>query len=154
MADWLSKTAMLVPEQAGAIIPKLQATAVSAGKQCSGSGNACGMQWYSSTYDGSSGIEQEMSALSIFANTLVSFATNGGSSPGYTPPSSPGPVTAEDGGNSTSDPGGGQSSGNEYQPPKEKPITGGDRAGAAILTLLFSTSWLAGMAWLVVGGVY
>lgn len=152
MANWLSTIALIAPYTYSTILPKLQASAVGAGAQCSGPNSACGMQWFNTTYDGTSAIEQEMSALSIFSNALVGFsspAANGGSS--YSPPESPAPVTADTGGNSTSNPTGGQSS-TGYQPPKAMKITGGDRAGAAILTLVFASGWIGMMVWLVIGG--
>ena len=134
MANWLSTIALIVPYTYPTILPKLQGSAVGAGKQCSGPDSACGMQWFNATYDGTSAIEQEMSAMSIFANTLVAFSASGstsGSSSSYTAPDTPAPVTANTGGNSTSN---------------------GDRAGAAILTLVFASAWIGMMVWLVLGG--
>lgn len=153
MANWLSTIALIVPYTYPTILPKLQGSAVAAGKQCSGPDSACGMQWFNATYDGTSAIEQEMSALSIFSNTLVGFTSPSGTSSGssYQAPDSPAPVTANTGGNSTSNPTGGQST-TGYQPPKLKTITTGDRAGAAILTLIFATAWIGMMVWLVLGG--
>jgi mannan endo-1,6-alpha-mannosidase len=112
------------------------------------------MQWFNATYDGTSAIEQEMSAMSIFANTLVGFSvsnSSSSSSSSYSSPDTPAPVTANTGGNSTSNPTGGQSN-TGYQPPKEMNITAGDRAGAAILTLVFASAWIGMMVWLVIGG--
>lgn len=154
MANWLSTIALIVPYTYSTILPKLQGSAVGAGKQCSGPDSACGMQWFSPKYDGTSAIEQEMSAMSIFANTLVAFAAPGSSSGGsssYSAPDDPAPVTANTGGNSTSNPTGGHSS-TGYQPPKQMSISGGDRAGAAILTLVFASAWIGMMVWLVLGG--
>ncbi|EEA21278.1 hypothetical protein TMatcc_009319 [Talaromyces marneffei ATCC 18224] len=150
MANWLSTIALIAPYTYASILPKLQASAVGAGKQCSGPNSACGMQWFSATYDGTSAIEQEMSAMSIFANALVAFSSSS-SGASYSAPERPAPVTADTGGNSTSDPTGGQSN-TGYQPPKLKDITGGDRAGAAILTLVFASAWIGMMVWLVMGG--
>lgn len=154
MANWLSTIALIVPYTYSTILPKLQGSAVGAGKQCSGPDSACGMQWFNATYDGTSAIEQEMSAMSIFANTLVAFTASSPASSGsssYSVPETPAPVTADTGGNSTSNPTGGQSN-TGYQPPKEMNITGGDRAGAAILTLVFASAWIGMMVWLVIGG--
>lgn len=160
MANWLSTIALIVPYTSSIIIPKLQGSAQGAGAQCSGPGSACGMQWFNKTYDGTSAIEQEMSAMSIFSNAMVAFATsdvpasssgsNSGSS-SYSAPDAAAPVTANTGGNSTSNPTGGQS-GTGYQPPKAMNITAGDRAGAAILTLVFASAWIGMMVWLVIGG--
>ncbi|OKL59373.1 hypothetical protein UA08_05053 [Talaromyces atroroseus] len=152
MANWLSTIALIVPYTYSTIIAKLDGSAVAAGLQCSGPDSACGMQWFNSTYDGTSAIEQEMSALSIFSNTLVGFTSKNAHS-SYTPPSPAAPVTADTGGNSTNNPTGGQST-SGYHPPKLPAITAGDRAGAAILTLVFSCAWIGMMVWLVVGGAY
>lgn len=144
MANWLSTIALIVPYTYHTIVTKLSGSAVGAGLQCSGPDSACGMQWYNPTYDGTSGIEQEMSAMSIFANTLVAFASQNASD-------SVGPVTANTGGNSTSNPTGGQGSSGSATP-KSSPITAGDRAGAAIITLIIGSGWIGMMVWLIVGG--
>jgi mannan endo-1,6-alpha-mannosidase len=80
MANWLSTIALIVPYTYNTIMAKLDGSAVAAGLQCSGPNSACGMQWFNSTYDGTSAIEQEMSALSIFSNTLVGFTSQNGHS--------------------------------------------------------------------------
>jgi mannan endo-1,6-alpha-mannosidase len=139
MASWFSTIILVAPYTSGEVLPKLIGSAIGAGLSCTGkSDNQCGQQWFAGKWDGTEGIEQEMSALSVFANSLVAFAYQG----------TAGPVDADNGGNSTSNPDGGSKSG-EYKPPVLKNITGGDRAGAAIVTLLFAGAWIAIVLWLL-----
>jgi len=149
ITNWLSLVSQLAPYTLPEIAPKLKQSAEAAGTQCSGPDNACGIAWHNATWDGITGIEQEMAALSAFANTLVLFQS--APAGGYTPPKKPAPVTADTGGNSTSDPTGGQSGGGEQRPPSPKKVTNGDRAGAAILTVVFTTAWIGMMVWVAYG---
>jgi mannan endo-1,6-alpha-mannosidase len=150
ITGWLSTVSLLAPYTAGEIIPKLKASAVAAGLQCSGNGDStCGITWFSPTWDGTSGIEQEMAALSVFANTLVAFpASSASSSSNYTAPAVPPPVTAATGGNSTSDPGAGGSGQVNYNPP-QMTIGTGDRIGAALVTAVGGSAWIAIIVWLI-----
>lgn len=61
---------------------------------------------------------------------------------------SSGPVTSTTGGNSTSDPSAGTDD-NTNPAGTKKPITVGDRAGAGIITALFSGSVVAVVYWLI-----
>jgi mannan endo-1,6-alpha-mannosidase len=154
LSSWMATTAQLVPYTEAEILPKLQASAVAAGKQCSGEGNTalCGIQWYNPTWDGTQGLEQQMAALNVFSSNLVAFQAGGSTSgsSSYTPPTKPAPVTASTGGNSTSDPNAGSASGSNFAPPP-RAITTGDRAGAGIVTVIFAGGWLGMIAWMVTG---
>ncbi|KAH8692804.1 putative glycosyl hydrolase [Talaromyces proteolyticus] len=141
LASWLSTIALIAPYTQPDIFEKLMASAVGAGQGCTDT--QCGQQWYAQQWDGTSGIEQDMSALSVFANALAAFPYNG----------TAGPVSADNGGNSTANPTGGGSSG-ETQISPLKAITGGDRAGAAILTLIFCGGWIAAVTWLVRADIF
>jgi len=63
LARWMAVTALLVPSTAATIVPKLAASAAAAAGQCDGgtSGKACGLQWYTSTWDGTTGVGQQVS---------------------------------------------------------------------------------------------
>lgn len=142
VSNWLSLISQVAPYTSVDIIPKLKGSAVGAGLSCTGeSNNQCGQQWYANKWDGTKGIEQEMSALSVFANSLVAFSydVEGGTA---------GPVDSSNGGNSSSNPDGGGNSG-EYKAPVLRDITGGDRAGAAIVTMIFCGLWLFMIFWLL-----
>jgi mannan endo-1,6-alpha-mannosidase len=139
VSSWLVFTGMLVPETAAQITPKLQASAQAAAKTCTGNNNqTCGIKWYTDQWDGTTGMEQEISATNVFLANLVSF---GGID---------GPVTSDTGGKSTSDPNAGTGSGNSDKQ-TTKPITTGDKAGAGILTAIFIAGWAGSMAWLLMG---
>ncbi len=63
LARWMAVTSLLVPQTAELIIPKLQASAQAAAGQCDGgsTGSQCGTQWYTTTWDGSTGVGQQVS---------------------------------------------------------------------------------------------
>lgn len=73
LARWMAVTALLVPSTADTINPKLQGSAAAAAGQCDGgsSGQECGMQWYSTTWDGSSGVGQQVSTVPILLLTWM-----------------------------------------------------------------------------------
>lgn len=69
-SQWLAATAILAPFSAPTITPWLAASAQAAGLQC-GSGT-CGFRWsQGATYDGSTGVGQQMSALAAIQSSLV-----------------------------------------------------------------------------------
>ncbi|KAJ5145534.1 Six-hairpin glycosidase [Penicillium bovifimosum] len=140
-SSWLAFTTLLVPETAALIKPKLASSAEAAAKSCTGNGNSsCGITWYQNKWDGTTGMEQEISATNVFLANMINFDTGTFA-----------PVTAKTGGNSTSDPNAGSGNGKDGDDAREKPITTGDKAGAGILTLLFVAGWAAAMAWMVIG---
>ncbi|KAJ5353374.1 Six-hairpin glycosidase [Penicillium brevicompactum] len=140
VSSWLAFTTMLVPETADQIKPKLQASAEAAAKGCTGNNNqTCGIKWYTEKWDGTTGMEQEISATNVFLANLVPF---GGID---------GPVTSNTGGDSKSNPDAGSGSGDGSDKKKTKPITNGDKAGAGILTTIFVVGWAGSMAWLLMG---
>lgn len=137
LSSWLAFMTTIVPYTAPEIIPKLQASAIAAGKQCSGGANKtlCGRRWYQPTFDGTSSLEEEMSALSLFSSNLVVFEEH------VTP------LTAQTGGTSKSNPAAGTS-----EPHRSlRPITAADRAGAGILTATFLALWGAIIYWMLRG---
>ena len=140
LSSWLTFMTTIVPHTANQIIPKIQASAQAAAKQCSGGSTKtqCGRRWHQDSWDGSKGLEQDMSALSVFASTMITHKQQGHS-----------PLTADTGGTSKSDPTAG--SGPQKQPNTPRPITTGDRAGASILTVGVAWGWVAAVAWRVYG---
>lgn len=68
LARWMAVTSLLVPSTAAQIEPKLSASAQGAAGQCDGgsSGRECGMQWNTTTWDGTTGVGQEVSQSGIF----------------------------------------------------------------------------------------
>ena len=72
LARWLAVTSLLYPETAAQIMPKLQASAAGAAGQCDGGSGStqCGMQWYTTTYDGQTGVGEQVSCIFLHTNFL------------------------------------------------------------------------------------
>ncbi|KAL1590309.1 hypothetical protein WHR41_01217 [Cladosporium halotolerans] len=140
---WLAVTAQLVPELADQIWPYIKASGTAAGGQCSGGddGSTCGMKWTQTTWDGSKGVGQQMSALSAIGSNMLRIAD-------LKPP-----YTRDTGGKSEGDPNAGTDAGTPDDRPAvyTDPVTGGDKAGAGILTALVLAFTLGGSYWMVVG---
>ncbi|KAK5115142.1 hypothetical protein LTR62_001839 [Meristemomyces frigidus] len=137
---WLSLTAQLVPTTAATIWPYLQASALGAAGQCDGGtdGVTCGMEWNTTKWDGTYGIGQQLSALSVVQTNLIQTMNLGA------------PYTSNSGGTSKGDP----SAGSTAENPSEgeiytRRITSRDRAGAGILTFLAVALTLGGAYFLV-----
>ncbi|KKK18355.1 endo mannanase, GH76 family [Aspergillus ochraceoroseus] len=141
LSSWLTFIATIVPYTSSEIMPKIQQSALAAARQCVGgdSGSQCGRRWHQNTWDGSTSLESDMSALSVISSTMIAFHQGAE------------PLTSHSGGTSKSNPtaGTGTHKGTPNQP---KPITTGDRAGASILTILFLGTWISGVAWMIYGG--
>nr|POF17623.1 mannan endo-1,6-alpha-mannosidase dcw1 [Quercus suber] len=141
---WLAVTTQLVPTLASKIMPYIIASGKGAAGQCDGGtdGITCGFAWTTSTWDGSYGVGQQMSALSAIQANMLGVAN-------LAPP-----FTAENGGTSVGDPSAGTGS-NDADTGKSavytNVITTADRAGAGILTALALILTLGGTAWLLVG---
>ncbi|KIV92792.1 hypothetical protein PV10_04058 [Exophiala mesophila] len=136
LTRWMAVTAVLVPDTWDLIMPKLQASAQGAVKQCIGgeNGRKCGRQWYSTTWDGSQGVGQQMCALAVVGATQMNQALV--------------PKSAASGGTSKSDPGAG---GDASTAPdiQFSAITTADKAGAAILTILVVVALVGGGIWII-----
>ena len=140
---WIALAAQLVPATAGTIWPYLIKSAEGAAGQCDGTpNNACGYHWTTTTWDGSAGVGQQMSALSAICAPLLTVDDLGA------------PLTLQTGGTSKSNPsaGTGPSSGVSATPGSQwlsRQITTGDRAGAGILTALLLVGTISGTYLLV-----
>ncbi|KAJ5552019.1 Mannan endo-1-6-alpha-mannosidase DCW1, partial [Penicillium sp. DV-2018c] len=135
LSRWLAEVTQYAPHTYDTIMStKLRPTAEAAVAQCQGgeTGTFCGFKWSSGKYDGTIGVGEQMGVLELLTGLLV--ANVGG------------PLTASTGGNSEGNSAAGTG---EDEPDTELPtihIDGGDRAGAAILTVLFIS--------LIAGAVY
>lgn len=139
LSRWMAATTQIAPFTVNFIQPKLHASAQGAAGQCSGgaSGNTCGRMWYKNTWDGKTGVGEEMSALSVIQANLISKV--------------PGPVSANNGGTSKGNPaagGGGDNAVKYNDPSANKRISIGDKAGAGILTALVLGSLVGGVWWI------
>lgn len=133
---WLTLATQLVPSLAEQIWPYLKASAQGAAGQCDGgdSGTVCGYDWTTTTWDGSTGVGQQMSALAAINANLIPLEGLFG------------PLTLATGATSKQDPSAGTDAG---EGDLLKPITTGDRAGAGVLTFLWLTMLFGGTYWLI-----
>lgn len=118
--------------------PILEASATAAAKTCTGgaSGTQCGLKWTQQSFDGRTGVGEQMSALEVFQSNLI--------------PYSAGPVTDVTGGTSQGDPNAGTNSAIGPEDLNQEPVTTADKAGAGILTVLVIFVFIGGAWWLVV----
>jgi len=115
------------------IMPYLQTSAAAAAQQCNGGtdGVTCGTKWTVSTWDGTYGVGQQMSALEVVQALLLDNVK--------------GPLTNATGGTSTGDYTAGTGGDTNPAAPASA-ITTGDRAGAGIITAIILIGLLGG-AW-------
>ena len=137
LSRWMAATTKVAPWTYDFIMPKLQASAVAAAAQCSGgsTGQVCGLEWTKgSAYDGKSGVGEQMSALEVIQSNLITKVA--------------GPVTNSTGGTSIGNPSAG--TGGDRSPVGPTwTVTGGDRAGAGILTTLVLVGIVGGAWWMI-----
>lgn len=62
LSRWMAVTSVIAPFTESVILPKLQASAMGAAGQCDGgtNGRMCGRQWWTTTWDGSQGVGQQV----------------------------------------------------------------------------------------------
>lgn len=140
MMIWLNDIAKVANFTAPTVLPWLTASGTAAAKSCSGStdGVTCGLSWNEGKWDGSKGIGEQMCALQAF-NALMG-------------PFKAGPIQSfKDGGLSVSDPNAGSNANDNTDPSNaaRRPITGGDQAGAGIITFLLIVTTIGGSLWMV-----
>jgi len=137
LSRWMAATTQLAPFLKDQIMPKLQASAQGAAQQCIGgdTGSKCGRNWNSGTWDGYTGVGEQMSALSVVQANLIDKAKK--------------PVTGNSGGTSKGDPnaGGGRNTAVKYTK-----ITEGSKAGAGFLTALVMFAMVGGGWWMIDDG--
>jgi len=137
LSRWMAATAILAPFTYSTIMPLLKTSAAAAAAQCTGGtdGTTCGEHW-TATYDGNTGLGQQMSALSIIQAMLIDEA--------------PGLVTNETGGTSVGNAAAGSST-TSNDGTTITPATTGDKAGAGIVTAIMLAGVLGGVGFLVLG---
>jgi len=134
LSRWMAASIKAAPFTHDTILPLLQTSAAGAAKSCTGSdgGTTCGTKWWSGSWDGSSGVGQQMSALQVFQANLIDFVG--------------GPASQGHGGMSKGDPAAG-TGGDDLEP--LRPIRASDRAGAGISTAAVMAFIVGGAWWLV-----
>ncbi|KAI9650792.1 hypothetical protein NHQ30_000823 [Ciborinia camelliae] len=138
---WLASTSILAPFTSKTIFPLLQTNAKAAAGQCSGPNNACGFKWTQATYDGNTGIGQQMSALGGIQNAMV--AVPGADNSRNVP------VTNSTGGTSVGNSNAGGGTTGKTSMKVEIVITQGDRVGAGFATVAVLLSVLGGAGFMV-----
>lgn len=138
---WLATIAQLVPEVADQIWPYIQASGAGAAGQCSGGagGTHCGFEWNTTTWDGTQGVGQQMSALAAINANMIKVAN-------LAPPHS-----LKSGGESKTDPnaGSGGTNDNPVDLIYTRKITTSDKAGAGIITAMCLAFMVFGAYWLI-----
>lgn len=134
---WYATATKLAPIIAETVLPVLQKSATAAVAQCTGgdNGRTCGFKWASGSYDGNTGAGQEMNVLGAVSSLLIDEADS--------------PVTADSGGTSKGNPNAGSDSNDQLN--KLKPITTGDKAGAALLTIIVLVATCTVFGWMSYG---
>ncbi|KAI1648308.1 glycoside hydrolase family 76 protein [Daldinia loculata] len=143
LSRWMAATTKWAPWTFDRIKTLLQNSAVAAAKQCTGGDNhrMCGLKWAnnSGVWDGSTGVGQQMAAMEVVLANMIHEAEL--------------PVTNSTGGTSVGNPSAGGSDSGRADPNGRffsGPVSGGDRAGAAICTLVILLTLLAGAIFMVV----
>lgn len=131
LTRWLAVTAQLIPDLHERIFTYLRKSAAGAAGQCSGGalGRHCGREWNTTTWDGLSGVGEQMSALAVIQAMMLDTTDL------------PAPVGATTGGTSKGNPSAGTgnsgTTGSDGLPRvNRETITTGDKAGAGILTAI------------------
>lgn len=124
LSRWLADVTQFAPYTYDTIMIKLRATAKAAVAQCQGGarGTSCRFCWSSGSYDGTTGVGQQMGVLEVFQCLLAANVS--------------GPLTSSTGGSSKGDASAGMGSSDTTSEVQYSAITTPDTAGAAILTAI------------------
>lgn len=122
LSRWLADVTQLAPYTYDTIMVKLRTTAQAAVSQCQGgsTGTYCGFRWSSGSYDGTTGVGQQMGVLEVVQGLLAADVS--------------GPLTSDTGGTSKGDAAAGTESDETENEIRFSAITAKDTAGAAILS--------------------
>lgn len=141
LTRWLAGTTQMAPHTFDVIHPLLVTDATAAAKACVGSppppafkghaGTACGFRWTTGGFDGSTGVGEQMNALSAVMYTLVGKVAA--------------PVTADTGGTSQ-----GNVNAKAHEEIGERPIALGDRVAAGFVTSAIALGVVAGCAFVTI----
>lgn len=141
LARWMNDVVNVAPFAASQIQTLLAPSAPAAAQACTGppkyspDGATCGQEWYTGSFDGRTGIGMQMTALEVISGLLPSN----------------GPVNEAQGISKSNPAAGsfqvGQLPGNGKSPILN--ITSGDKAGAAIITILLCMTSIVGAWWIL-----
>lgn len=138
LSRWMAATTKIAPFTYDTVMPLLKTSAAAAAQQCTGGtgGTTCGEHW-TEAYDGTTGLGQQMSALSVIQAMLIDQA--------------PELYTNTTGGTSVGDSSAGTKSGSSASGTVITPATTGDKAGAGFVTALTIAGVLGGVGFMVMG---
>lgn len=131
----MAATTKVAPWTTDLLTPIMEASRQAAISTCTGGddGNQCGLRWTAGTFDGSTGVGEQMAVLEIMGTSLIANVA--------------GPLTNNTGGTSRGDPSAGSNS--AKTPTSADPISMGDKAGAGFLTAVILIGILGGAWWMV-----
>ncbi|KAG5362815.1 Mannan endo-1,6-alpha-mannosidase DCW1 [Yarrowia sp. B02] len=137
----LGQTAQMVPTLASDIMWYLRASAMAAARTCSGGrdGHTCSLNWLTGQYSNDYiGLGEQLSAMEVIQNTQVLLSS--------------GPLTDITGGTSKGNGSAGAMGFHPFGADEAHPLNigGGDRAGAAIITVIVGIMMIAAGWWLLV----
>ncbi len=135
LSRWMAATVKIAPFTYDSIMPLLKTSAAAAAAVCSGT--TCGEHWTESTYDGNTGLGQQMSALSVIGAMLIDDA--------------PELVTNTTGGTSVGNSAAGTTSSSSSDGTTITPATSGDKAGAGFITALAVAGVIGGVGFMIIG---
>jgi len=134
LSRWMAASIKVAPWTSSLLEPLLLSSAKGAVASCTAGtdGNQCGLQWTLGSNDGSLGVGEQMSALEVVQSNLIDTV--------------PGPLTNATGGTSKGNPAAGSNA--DDNPKALNSITGGDKAGAGILTTAILVTLFGGAWWM------
>jgi len=138
LARWMAATTKVAPYTSDVIMPLLKTSAAAAALQCSGgpNGRMCGLMWTKqATWDGTTGVGQQMSALEVIQSNLIAQVQA--------------PFTNSTGGTSQGNPNAGSSSVSSSTQLVQTTTTTGDKVGAGFLTTLIVITIVGGAWWML-----
>ncbi|GKT42664.1 mannan endo-1,6-alpha-mannosidase DCW1 [Colletotrichum spaethianum] len=140
LSRWLVAITKWAPHLSDSVMAKIRPSSIAAAAQCKGGSNGrmCGLKWTENgTWDGMQGVGQQMAALEVTLGNLIGVSRD--------------PVTAHGGGTSQGDPGGGGSDIGRTIPAVSNcpPLSPGETAGAAILTMVVLGFLVVGIIWML-----
>jgi mannan endo-1,6-alpha-mannosidase len=135
LSRWMAASIKLAPWTSDALMPYILTSAKGAIASCTAGsdGNQCGMKWTIGANDGLMGVGEQMSALEVVQANLINAVQ--------------GPFTNSTGGTSVGNAAAG--SGVDTSAIVFNTITTGDKAGAAIVTVLVLVGFFSGAWWMI-----
>lgn len=137
LSRWFAVGAQWAPPIFDTVGPWIKTSAVAAAKQCSGgdNGKMCGLKWSSGKYDGSTGVGQQMAAMEVSLATRLQNRRA--------------PYRSDNGGSSVGDVNAGTGDNTDGEPLVYGPLSSGNTAGAAFVTLALLLAWFYAIAWIL-----